>query len=49
MAGASAVAVGTANFYAPQTALEVIDGIREFMQRHGIQDVRELAGSVKTE
>ena len=33
MAGASAVAVGTANFYAPQTSLEVIDGIREFMAR----------------
>src|SRR5512135_2437636 len=49
MAGATAVAVGTANFYAPHTALEVIDGIREFMQRHGVQDVRELVGAVKAE
>ena len=32
MAGATAVAVGTANFYEPQTALQVIAGIREFMQ-----------------
>ena len=49
MAGATAVAVGTANFYEPQTALQVIAGIREFMQRHGIQDVREIVGSVRTE
>jgi dihydroorotate dehydrogenase (NAD+) catalytic subunit len=48
MAGAAAVAVGTANFYEPQTALHVINGIREFMQLHGIQDVRELVGSVRT-
>src|SRR5262245_38028863 len=37
VAGATAVAVGTANFYEPQTALQVIDGIRQFMQRRGIQ------------
>jgi dihydroorotate dehydrogenase (NAD+) catalytic subunit len=45
MAGATAVAVGTANFYEPQTALQVIDGIREFMQRKGLKDVREITGS----
>ena len=33
MAGATAVAVGTANFYEPQTTLQVIAGIREFMQK----------------
>lgn len=48
MAGASAVAVGTANFYEPQTALQVIAGLREFMQRHGIQEVREIVGSART-
>ena len=47
MAGAMAVAVGTANFYEPQTALQVIAGIRDFMQRHGIADVREIVGSVR--
>jgi dihydroorotate dehydrogenase (NAD+) catalytic subunit len=46
MAGATAVAVGTANFYEPQTALQVIAGIGEFMQRRGIGDVRELVGSL---
>ena len=48
MAGASAVAVGTANFYEPQTALQVIAGLREFMTRRGIEDVREIVGSVQT-
>ena len=47
LAGATAVAVGTANFYEPQTALQVIAGLREFMQRHGISDVREITGSVQ--
>lgn len=47
MAGATAVAVGTANFYEPQTALQVIAGIREFMQTRGIQDLREIVGSVR--
>ena len=48
LAGATAVAVGTANFYEPQTALQVITGLREFMQQKGIEDVRELIGSVQT-
>jgi dihydroorotate dehydrogenase (NAD+) catalytic subunit len=47
MAGATAVAVGTANFYEPQTALQVIAGIREFLERKKVQDVRELTGSVR--
>jgi dihydroorotate dehydrogenase (NAD+) catalytic subunit len=47
LAGATAVAVGTANFYEPQTALQVIAGIREFMQRNGIADVRALVGAVQ--
>jgi len=45
MAGASAVAVGTANFYEPQTALNVIAGIREFMVQEKIRDVHELTGA----
>jgi len=47
MAGATAVAVGTANFYEPQTALQVIAGIREFMERQKNNDVREITGSVR--
>jgi dihydroorotate dehydrogenase (NAD+) catalytic subunit len=47
MAGATAVAVGTANFYEPQTTLQVIAGIHDFMQQRGIKDVREITGSVQ--
>jgi len=47
MAGATAVAVGTANFYEPQTALQVIAGIGDFMGRHGLRDVREIVGTLQ--
>lgn len=49
MAGATAVAVGTATFYEPQTALQVIAGLREFIGRHSIQDLSEIVGSVMLE
>jgi dihydroorotate dehydrogenase (NAD+) catalytic subunit len=45
MAGATAVAVGTANFYEPQTALQVIAGIRKFMEEKKMSDVKEITGS----
>jgi len=47
MAGATAVAVGTANFINPYTTSEVIDGIAAYMERHGIEDVHELIGCVE--
>ena len=47
MAGATAVAVGTANFYEPQTSLHIIAGIRDYMARKQIVDVREVTGSVR--
>ena len=47
MAGATAVAVGTANFYEPQTALQIIGDIKKFMQKQGISDVRKLVGSLQ--
>jgi dihydroorotate dehydrogenase (NAD+) catalytic subunit len=46
VAGATAVAVGTANFYEPQTALQVIGGIGDFIQKHGLKNVKEITGSV---
>jgi dihydroorotate dehydrogenase (NAD+) catalytic subunit len=46
MAGATAVAVGTANFYEPQTALQVIAGIRGYLERKKIQNVQEITGSL---
>ncbi|MBE7499151.1 MAG: dihydroorotate dehydrogenase [Verrucomicrobiales bacterium] len=46
LAGASAVAVGTATFYEPQTAFQVLAGLQDFMRRKGVHDVRELVGTV---
>ncbi|MFC1462772.1 dihydroorotate dehydrogenase [Verrucomicrobiota bacterium] len=48
IAGASAVAVGTANFTDPETPLRVIDGIEQYLVQHGLSDVNELVGTVKT-
>lgn len=46
IAGATAVAVGTANFIDPSTPLRVIDGIEDYLRRHGMRSVSELTGSV---
>ncbi len=47
MAGASAVQVGTANFTNPRAALDVVDGIRQFMEREKVPNVRAIAGRLK--
>ena len=47
LAGATAVAVGTANFNNPYATVEVIDGIRDYMEKNGVQDIRELIGAVR--
>jgi dihydroorotate dehydrogenase (NAD+) catalytic subunit len=47
MAGASAVAVGTANFYNPYATVEIIDGIERYMIENNISDINELIGCVK--
>ena len=47
MAGATAVSVGTANFINPATTLEVVDGLKAYMERHQINDINELIGCVK--
>ncbi len=46
MAGASMVAVGTANFHNPSAAEEVVKGLREFMREQGVEDISELIGCV---
>lgn len=47
MAGATGVAIGTANFANPYATLEVIDGIVSYMERHNVKDIKELIGCVK--
>ena len=46
IAGASAVAIGTANFIEPACSLEIVEGIRQYCIRHGIANVGELTGSL---
>lgn len=46
LAGATAVAVGTANFVDPMSAVEVIDGIAGYLDTMGIADVNEIIGTV---
>ena len=47
LAGASAVAVGTANFRNPMTTVEVIEGIEEYMRRQNVESITELIGAVR--
>lgn len=46
LAGATAIAVGTANFYQPDATMQIIDGIEDYMQRKQILDIQELIGAV---
>ncbi len=47
MAGATAVQVGTATFVNPQAPLDVLEGIKDFMSKKGIDDISELIGSAR--
>lgn len=47
MAGATAVSVGTANFYNPYATVEIAEGIEAFMKKQNVEDIRELIGCVK--
>ena len=47
IAGASAVAVGTASFTDPSTAVRVIEGMEKWMEAKGIGSIAELKGTVQ--
>jgi dihydroorotate dehydrogenase (NAD+) catalytic subunit len=47
IAGARAVAVGTANFVNPLAAIEVIEGIERFLDEEGVADINEIVGSLE--
>ena len=44
MAGATMVAVGTANFHDPMATMKVLEGIRQYMDRYQIRDIGEIIG-----
>ncbi len=47
MAGATMVAVGTANFFNPYVTSEIIDGLEAYAQREGLTSIREIIGCVR--
>lgn len=47
LAGADAVSVGTANFHNPAVTMEIVDGIEEYMARHGFKTIKDLVGIVR--
>lgn len=49
MAGATAVQVGTANFFRPTATEEIVAGLEEFLRQEDLSSVRQLIGSLKTE
>ncbi len=46
LAGATAIAVGTANFVNPRATIEVIEGIEEFMEKGKIDNIKDLIGGL---
>ena len=47
LAGASAVEVGTYNFVNPSVTTQIVDGIEDYMQRHGFTDIQDLIGALQ--
>ncbi|OFW34206.1 MAG: dihydroorotate dehydrogenase B catalytic subunit [Candidatus Aquicultor primus] len=48
LAGATAVAVGTANFINPQTMTDIISGLEAYLVEKGFTDISQIIGKVKT-
>ncbi|MEK6691848.1 MAG: dihydroorotate dehydrogenase [Nitrospirota bacterium] len=46
LAGATAIATGTANFYNPKTAYEIVNGLDGYLNEKGINDIKGLIGGM---
>ncbi|MCD8118480.1 MAG: dihydroorotate dehydrogenase [Lachnospiraceae bacterium] len=46
MAGATAVSVGTANFFDPEATVKIVDGIAAYMEKYQVEDINDLIGVV---
>lgn len=46
LAGATAISVGTANFSDPTATISIVEGIKQYMEQYGIEDINELIGAV---
>jgi dihydroorotate dehydrogenase (NAD+) catalytic subunit len=47
LAGATAVSVGTANFFNPTATIDILNGVMDYMKRKNISDIRDIVGIVK--
>ena len=47
LAGASAIEVGTYNFVDPTATVKIVDGIEDYMRRHGFSSVQDLVGALQ--
>jgi len=47
IAGATAISIGTANFINPKISVEIIEGIKKYLVKNKIKDIRGLVGSLK--
>ena len=47
LAGATAIQIGTYNFINPTIGVEIIEGINEYLNRHGYRDVKEIIGALE--
>ncbi|MCI2131863.1 MAG: dihydroorotate dehydrogenase [Eubacterium sp.] len=47
LAGATAVSVGTANFYDPEATVKIADGLERYLQEQKIDSIRDLIGAVR--
>jgi len=47
MAGANAIAVGTANLLNPRATMEVLEGIRNYMKSYNLLDINEIVGIIE--
>jgi dihydroorotate dehydrogenase (NAD+) catalytic subunit len=48
LAGASAVAIGTATFIEPACAMKIVDGIKKFCENHNVSKVTDLIGKLES-
>jgi len=47
IAGATAISVGTANFINPKVSVEIIEGLKKYLAKNNIRNIKELVGSLK--
>ena len=47
LAGATAVSIGSGNFYDPETSINTIEGIEKYMKKHNIEDINDIIGKVQ--